>query len=70
MFYLQKYLFQKDPKDINAKVFNMITNQNEAKTMTKHISYDRNCKSDSTTCNSNQNLEKGKYQCECKNYRA
>ena len=38
MFYLQKYVFQK----INVKVFNMVTNKNEAKTMTKHIS--RDCK--------------------------
>ena len=38
MFYLQKYVFQK----INVKVFNMVTNKNEAKTMTKYIS--RDCK--------------------------
>ena len=28
----------KKTKDINVKVFNMITNKNEAKRMTKHIS--------------------------------
>ena len=38
MFYLQNYVFQK----INVKVFNMVTNKNEAKTMAKHIS--RDCK--------------------------
>ena len=27
----------KETKDINVKAFNMITNKNEAKTMTKHI---------------------------------
>ena len=53
MSYLQKYVFQKK-KDINVKVFNMITNKNEAKTMAKHISYDCKCKFKSTTCNSNQ----------------
>ena len=30
----------KETKDINIKAFNMITNKNEAKTMTKHISWD------------------------------
>ena len=42
----------KETKDINVKVFNMITNKNEAKTMTKHNSCD--CKFNSTTCNSNE----------------
>ena len=32
----------------------MITNKNEAKTMTEHISFDCECKCNSTTCNSNQ----------------
>ena len=33
MSYLQKYVFQKKKKDVNVKVFNMITNKNEGKTM-------------------------------------
>ena len=41
-------------KDINVKVFNMITNKNEAKTMTKYISCDCKCKFNSTSCKSNQ----------------
>ena len=45
--------FPKKSKDINIKVFNMITNKNEAKTMTKHILCDCKCKFNSTTCNSN-----------------
>ena len=44
----------KKTKDINAKVFNIITNKNKAKTMTKHILCDCKCKFNSTTCNSNQ----------------
>ena len=44
----------KETKYRNAKVFNMITNRNEAKTRTKHISCDCKCKFNSTTCNSNQ----------------
>ena len=31
-------------KDINVKTFNMITNTNEAKAMTEHISCDCKCK--------------------------
>ena len=55
MSYLQKYVSKKI-KDRNVKVFNMITNKNEAKTMTKHISCACKCKFNSTTCNSNELL--------------
>ena len=44
----------KKTKDISVKVFNMITDKNEAKTITKHISCDCKCKFNSTPCNSNQ----------------
>ena len=53
----------KETKDINVKVFNVITNKNEAKAMTKYISYNYKCEFHSTTCNSDQPC-----QCECKNY--
>ena len=33
-----------ETKDINMKAFHMITNKNEAKTMTKHFSCDFKCK--------------------------
>ena len=42
----------KKTEGINVKVFNMITNKNEAKTINKHISCDCKCKFNSTTCNS------------------
>ena len=67
MSYLQKYVFQKKQKT-NVKEFNMITNKNEAKTMTEHISCDCKCKFNST-CNSNQKWNNKICQCECKNYR-
>ena len=35
-------------KDINVKVFNMITNPNEAKTMLEHVSFDCKCIYNST----------------------
>ena len=44
----------KETKDLNVKAFNKITNKNEAKAMTKHISCDCKCKFNSTVCNSNQ----------------
>ena len=51
-------------KDINIKVFNMITNINESKTMVKHIWCDRKCKFNISTCSSNNET----CQCHCKNY--
>ena len=52
-----KIYVPKETKDINVKAFNMLTNKNEAKTMTKHISCDCKCKLNSTACNSNQKME-------------
>ena len=61
-------MFSKKIKDINVKVFNMITSKNEAKTMKKHISCDYKCKSNSTICKSNQKWNNKTRQCECQNY--
>ena len=47
----------------------MITNKNEAKAMTKHISCDCKCKFNGTACNSNKKWNNKTFQCECKNYR-
>ena len=44
-----KICVSKETKDINAKAFKMITNKDEAKAMTVHISCDCKCKFDSTT---------------------
>ena len=44
----------KETKDMNVKAFNMITNENEAKAMTEHISCDCKCEFNSTIGNSNQ----------------
>ena len=55
MSYLQKYAFHKKQKT-NVKAFNMIINNNEAKTMTEHISCDCKCKFNSTMCNSKQKV--------------
>ena len=63
-----KICVPKETKDINIKAFNMITNKNEAKTTTKHISRDFKCKFRSTTCNSNQKWNNKTCQYEFKNY--
>ena len=51
-------------KDINIKVFNMITRINQVKTLVKHISFDF----DHTVCNLNQKWSNGKCHCACKKY--
>ena len=47
----------------------MITNKDEAKAMTEHLSFDCKCKFNSTICNSKQKWNNKICQCECKNYR-
>ena len=64
-----KICVPKETKDINVKAFNMITNKDEAKAMTEHISCYCKCKFNSTTCNSNQEWNNKPRQCESKNYR-
>ena len=59
---------KKTTKDITVKVFNMITNKNETKTISKHISCDCKCKFNSTACNLNQKWNNKTCQCVCKNY--
>ena len=52
-----KMCFSKEAKVVNkeiVKAFNIITNKNETKGMTKNISCDYECNFNSTTCNSNQ----------------
>ena len=50
-----KVFVPKEIKNINFKVFNLITTKNEATLMVKHISCNSKCKFNSTTCNSNKN---------------
>ena len=52
-----KICVPKETKNINVKVFNMIANKNEAKTIAKHSSCDCKHKFNSKTCISNQKLE-------------
>ena len=64
-----KICVPKETNGINVKAFNMIANKNQAKTMTKQISYDCKSKFYSATFNSNQKWNNETCQCECKNYR-
>ena len=52
-----KICVPKEMKDIAVKAFNMITNKNEAKSMTEHVSCDCKCKFNSKIYNSNQKME-------------
>ena len=45
-----------ETKDVNVKVFNIITRINEVKTFVKHISCDCKCNFNSTTCHWNQTI--------------
>ena len=49
-----KMYVPKETKYLNVKAFNVITNKNEVKAMTKHISYACKCKFNSRICNSIQ----------------
>ena len=63
-----KICVPKETKEINVKVFNMITNKDEAKVMTEHISCDCKCKFNSATSNSKQKWNNKTCQCESKNF--
>ena len=58
----------KESKDIYVKAFNWITNKDETKAITEHISCDCKLKFNSPTCISNQKWNNKKCQCECKNF--
>ena len=61
---LPKICAPKETKYINSvKVFNIITNKNEAKAITKHISFDCKCNFNGTTCSSNKKWNNKTCQC-------
>ena len=51
---------------MNLKVFNMIKEINELKTLAKHFSFECRCEFDGKKCNSRQKLNNDNCQCECK----
>ena len=54
-------------KDLNLRVFHVITGINESKTLASHISCECECKFDERKCNSNQCWNNDKCWCEDKN---
>ena len=52
--------------DLNLSVLNMIAGINESKTLTKHISFECQCKLGDRKCNSNQKWSNDKFRCHCK----
>ena len=63
-----KICVPRETKTINVKAFDMITNKDEAKAITKHVSCNFKCKSDSATCKSKQKWNNKTCQYELKNY--
>ena len=63
----KKVCFLSGTKDVNVKVFNMITKINQIKTLLQHSSYNFSCTFNSAASNSNENWDSDKCQCECKN---
>ena len=57
-----------ETEDINPSMFTIITETNESKTLTKHISCECKCKFDETKCNSNQWWNNDKFWCESKKH--
>ena len=52
---------------LNLSVFNIVTEINQSKTSTKHISCNYECKFDGRKCKLNQKWNNDKSWCECKN---
>ena len=65
---IPKNMCSKRKKGIYVEAFNLITNKDEDKAMTEHISCDCKCKPNNSTRSSNQMWNNKKYQCERKNF--
>ena len=52
-YLLAKVCVPNKTEDVNLNLFNMITEINESKTLTKHTSCECKCKCDGRMCNSN-----------------
>ena len=60
----EKIHIPKETKYINVAGFNMITNKDEAKAMTEHISCDYKCNFNITSCNSHHKWKNKTCQCQ------
>ena len=64
MIYLIKYVFQAKQK---ISLFNLITEINESKTLTKYIWWECKCKFDGRKCRPTQKWNNDECQCKYKN---
>ena len=53
-------------KDLNVKVFNLMSRTNETKNIKWHETCKCECRLDAIVCNNKQRWNKNKYKCECK----
>ena len=53
-------------KDLNVKVFNLLSRTNETKNIKWHETYKCECRLDAIFCNKKQHWNKNKCRCECK----
>ena len=53
-------------KDLDAKVFNLISRTNETRHLNWHETCKCKCRLDASVCNTKQRWNNDKYQCECK----
>ena len=60
-----KVCFRDSVKNISAKVFNLISQQNELKNIKIHKSCKCDCLLNKTVCNKGQKWHKNKCRCEC-----
>ena len=65
----EKIYVPKETKYINVTAFNLISNKDEVKAMTEHISCDCKCNFISTSCNSHRKWKNKTCQCQYKNYK-
>ena len=53
-------------KNIDIKVFNLMSRNNETRYMSSHDTFTCSCKLDASLCNDRQPWNSDKYRCECK----
>ena len=63
MIHIQNYMFLIVIKNMNVKVFNIISRTNEPRYINWHETYKRKCRLDASVCNNKQRWNKGKCRC-------
>ena len=63
---MQNYVFSDVIKDINIKVFNLMSRTNETRHIKWHETCKYKCRLDASVCNNKQYWNNDKRRCECK----